>query len=267
MGPLSNHSTTSRRRIHTQLDPLAWPGPGLSPTNIALVIAILLATAAAIIETEPSVSGPYRRVFSSLEVTFGVLFAIEYAARLWTAAEDARLGVHTWQRRLRFVLTPSALFDLFAIAITFAPFLGINALAFRLVRLLRVLRLAKLGRMSSALTLLMLTVRSRRYELTVTLALAGTVLVLGATALYWAEGDIQPAQFGSIPRALWWAVVTLTTIGYGDAYPITALGKVMAAAVAFAGIGLIAMPTGILAAAFSEAVREQRRPRSPEKVE
>lgn len=259
MDPHRNRPQMIRRWIYMQLDPRAWPGTGLSPTNIALVIAILLVTAAAIIETEPSVSRPYGRVFSAFELTFGILFAIEYAARFWTAAEDTQLGDCTWHRRLRFALTPSAIFGLFAIAITFAPFLGISALAFRLVRLLRVLRLAKLGRMSSALNLLMLTVRSRRYELTVTFALAGTVLVLGATALYWVEGDIQPAQFGSIPRALWWAVITLTTIGYGDAYPVTALGKAMAAGVAFAGIGLIAMPTGILAAAFSEAVREQRR--------
>lgn len=260
MDPHQNRPTSLRRRVHMQLDPRAWSGIGLSPTNMVLMIAILLATVAAIVETEPSVSGPYRRVFATLELGFGALFIIEYAARFWTAAEDARLGGSAWLRRLRFSLTPPALFDLFAIAITFAPFLGINALAFRLIRLLRILRLAKLGRMSSALTLLVETVRSRRYELTVTLALAVTALVLGATALYWAEGDIQPAQFGSIPRALWWAVVTLTTIGYGDAYPITPLGKAMAAAVAFAGIGLIAMPTGILAAAFSEAVRKERKP-------
>lgn len=190
-----------------------------------------------------------------LELGFGALFAAEYLARLWTCVEDRRPGERAWRRRLRFMLTPSALFDLFTIAVTFASFIGINALAFRLVRLLRILRLAKLGRMSSALTLLLETVRSRRYELTVTLGLAVTVLVLGAMALYWLEGDLQPAQFGSIPRALWWAVVTLTTIGYGDAYPVTAAGKAMAAVVAFAGIGLIAMPTGILASGFSEAVR------------
>jgi voltage-gated potassium channel len=249
-----------RRALHVQLDPRAWPVRGLSPLNAALVCAILVGTLAAIVETEPLVSDAYRNAFVALELGFGALFAAEYVARFWSVAEDLRAGEPAWRRRLRFALSPAALFDLFAIAVTFAPFLGINALAFRLVRLLRILRLAKLGRMSTALVLLLETVRSRRYELTVTLALALTMLVLGATALYWLEGDVQPEQFGSIPRALWWAVITLTTIGYGDAYPITAAGKVMAAIVAFAGIGLIAMPTGILASSFSEAVRKHPKP-------
>ncbi len=246
-----------RCRLHMQLDPRAWPHGGLSPVNLALVCAILLATLAAIVETEPLLSSAYGDAFTALELLFGALFAAEYAARFWSVAEDLRDGEPVWRRRLRFSMSPSALFDIFAIAVTFAPFLGINALAFRLVRLLRILRLAKLGRMSSALALLLESVRSRRYELTVTLALALIVLVLGATAMYWLEGDLQPEQFGSIPRALWWAVITLTTIGYGDAYPMTAAGKVAAAIVAFAGIGLIAMPTGILASGFSEAVRKR----------
>jgi voltage-gated potassium channel len=99
-------------------------------------------------------------------------------------------------------------------------------------------------------------VHSRRYELGLTMGLAVGLLLVGAAALYWIEGDLQPEKFGSIPRALWWAVITMTTIGYGDVYPITPLGKFVAALVAIAGIGLIAMPTGILAAAFSDAMRK-----------
>lgn len=249
--------SSMRRVLHRQLEPRAWDRPGMSPINAALVIAILAATAAAIIETEPSISATQGALFGALELGFGTLFALEYLVRLWTIAEDRRPEQSVWRKRLHFIFTPAALLDLAAIAITFAPFIGINALAFRLIRLLRILRLAKLGRMSSALSLLLETVRSRRYELTVTFALAGTILILGASALYWIEGSVQPDQFGSIPRSLWWAVVTLTTIGYGDAYPVTALGKAVAAVVAFAGIGLIAMPTGILASAFSEAVRKR----------
>jgi len=84
-------------------------------------------------------------------------------------------------------------------------------------------------------------------------------MLLAATALYWAEGDVQPDRFGSIPRALWWAVVTLTTVGYGDVAPITPLGKALAAAVAVIGIGLIALPAGMLAAAFSDAIQRGER--------
>ena len=85
------------------------------------------------------------------------------------------------------------------------------------------------------------------------------LLVFGATALYLVEGHIQPDKFGSIPRSLWWAIITLTTIGYGDVYPVTVVGKIIAGFVAICGIGLIAMPTGILAAAFSDAMERSRR--------
>ena len=158
---------------------------------------------------------------------------------------------------MEYALQPAALLDLFTVLITLLPFITINVMALRLIRLLRILRLAKLRRMSAALRLLYDVVGSRKYELAVTLALALTVLILGASALYWIEGSLQPEQFGSIPRALWWAVITLTTIGYGDAYPITAAGKFVAAIVAISGIGLIAMPTGILASAFGDAVRRK----------
>lgn len=166
-------------------------------------------------------------------------------------------GVSPVVERLQFVIRPSALLDLAIIVVTLVPFFAINVMALRLVRLLRIFRLAKLGRMSSALRLLYGVVSSRKYELMVTLGLATTLLILGASALYWIEGDVQPDKFGSIPRALWWAVITLTTIGYGDVYPITPAGKFVAGLVAVSGIGLIAMPTGILASAFSEAMRKQ----------
>jgi voltage-gated potassium channel len=247
-----------RRRLHSQLDPSAWPGRGLSPLNKLLVACILLATIIAIVETERGIAHAYSELFGVLEMSLGVLFAAEYFARLWSVVERQTPGESAARQRIKFALTPSALLDLFTVVVTLLPFLTINVLAFRLVRLLRILRLAKLGRMSAAFRLLYDVVRSRRYELVVTFALASTVLVLGASALYWIEGDIQPTQFGSIPRALWWAVITLTTIGYGDAYPITAAGKLVATMVAVAGNGLIALPKGIIASAFSQAIRKQK---------
>lgn len=101
-------------------------------------------------------------------------------------------------------------------------------------------------------------IHSRRTELILTLGLALIAMLVASTFLYWAEGDVQPDKFGSIPRALWWSVVTLTTVGYGDVYPVTPLGKIFAAILAVGGIGLIALPTGILAAAFSDAMQRRR---------
>ena len=247
---------TLREKVHIQLDPKAWHGRGLSPANRFLVAAILVATVSAIVGTEPSVARTYALAFSALELILGLVFAAEYLARLWSVVERRKASVSPTVERLRFALSPSALLDLLIIVITLVPFFAINVMALRLVRLLRILRLAKLGRMSSALGLLYGVVASRKYELMVTLGLASTLLIFGASALYWIEGDLQPDKFGSIPRALWWAVITLTTIGYGDVYPITPAGKFVAGLVAISGIGLIAMPTGILASAFSEAMRK-----------
>ena len=128
----------------------------------------------------------------------------------------------------------------------------------RIFRLMRILRLIKLGRMSLAMNYLIEAITARRVELLLSFFVGLFFLILSASALYVVEGEVQPDKFGSIPRTLWWAAVTLTTIGYGDVYPVTPLGKVFAGLVAFAGIGLIALPTGILAAAFSEAVQAER---------
>lgn len=245
-----------RGRLHCELDPKARSERGLSPLNWLVVGAILLATASAILQTEPTLSRELREILRMIEMGLGALFVVEYVARVWTIPER-NSGESASRQRLRHMIGAAAVLDLVAIVVTLLPFMTINVLALRLVRLLGIIRLARLGSMSTALAVMYGVVRSRRYELLVTLALATVVLIIGASALYWIEGELQPDKFGSIPRALWWAVITLTTIGYGDAYPITAPGKIVAAVVAVAGIGLIAMPTGILASGFSDAFRSR----------
>ena len=247
-----------RARAHRQLDPRAWGKAGLSPANKLVVLLILLATLVAIVETEPQIYAGYRGGFEALELFFGAVFLVEYLARLWAVAEDKGRG-SALRRRLRFIVSPAALIDLAVIAAAFMPFLGVNASMLRLVRLVRIARLAKLGRLSTALRRLTRALWSRRYELGLTLAFALALLILAATTLYWLEGDLQPAKFGSIPRALWWAVTTLTTIGYGDVYPLTAAGKTVASLLAIASLGLIALPAGIMAAAMQEVLRDGER--------
>jgi voltage-gated potassium channel len=128
----------------------------------------------------------------------------------------------------------------------------------RFARLIRIARLAKLGRMSKAMQHLVGAFRLCKDELVLILALAGAILLIAATMLYWIESDIQPDKFGSVPRAMWWAVVTMTTIGYGDAFPVTAAGKLAAAVLAVVGVGLIALPAGLMAGALSQVMKEPR---------
>lgn len=245
-----------RRRLYSALDPRARP-TGLSPLNLVLAILILLATGVAIAETEPTLLPNYGRAFAWAELLLGVLFAFEYAVRLWTAPER-NPGVAAWRERLRLLISPAALIDLVAVLASLVMAGGSSALLLRLVRLGRILRLAKLGRMSRAMGHLLEALTSRRDELLLSLFAGLLLMLVSATALYLAEGAIQPDKFGSIPRALWWSVATMTTIGYGDVYPITPLGKLLASIAAISSIGLIAMPTGILAAAFSDAVQRHR---------
>jgi voltage-gated potassium channel len=246
-----------RRRLYRQLNPSAFPGGGVSPTNAVLGALIILAVAAAVAETEPMLTAGRESLFRAFELAIAAVFAAEYCARLWTCVEDPRLSDRAWPR-LRFALSPSALIDLAAILPVIAAMSSGGSLVLRTLRLLRILRIAKLGRVSRAWGHLAEAMRERRAELGLTAALAGIAILFAATLLYWAEADAQPDKFGSIPRALWWAVVTITTIGYGDAIPVTPLGKLFSGLIAIFGVMLIALPTGILAAAFSDVLQRGR---------
>lgn len=255
--PFEPPAESLRRRAYHQIEPQAR-AHGLSPANKALVALIILATALAITETEPTLIRTYGRAFTWAEYMLGSLFALEYAVRLWTAPER-QPGRPAWRARLGFMLSLAAIADLIAVVSSFMIVGTSGTLLLRWVRLARIVRLAKLGRMSRALDHIVEAVLSRRDELLLSLVAGLSLIVIAATALYLTEGAVQPDKFGSIPRALWWAVATMTTIGYGDVYPITPLGKVLASVTAILSIGLIAMPTGILAAAFSDGMDRHRR--------
>ncbi|WP_176399803.1 ion transporter [Novosphingobium sp. B 225] len=226
--------------------------------NWALVMLIVFAVTTAVLATEPEIFHRYPQFFQIIEPLFGIIFSIEYGARLWTASETAG-DESDLRKRIQFVFSPIGILDLIVLLATLTPLLAADYAILRLGRLFRLVMLARLSRFTLAFQDLAKAVVARRFELFVTLALAGFLLLFGATALYVVEGDIQPDKFGSIPRALWWSIITLTTVGYGDVSPVTPLGKFLASLVALAGIGLVAMPTGIMAAAFSDAMERRRK--------
>lgn len=246
-----------RRQVFQQLFASASADGRLSLVNRMIVVVIVASVVMAILGTEPAVVRGNRTWFLAAEMAFGLLFLIEYVARVWSVPE--RAGEESaWTKRWRFIRSPFGLIDLAVVVASLFPLLVTGAPILRILRLLRLAALMKFGRFSLALREIGRAIGERRYDLFVTLALAAALLLFGATALHWAEGEAQPDAFGSIPRAMWWAIITLTTVGYGDASPITPLGKILAAVVALGGIGLVAMPTGIIAAAFSDAMQRHR---------
>lgn len=231
----------TRVRVYRALNPEAK----LGITARLLIVLILLATGFAIAETEPELTRGREPLFRTAELLFALLFGIEYVLRLWSAPEGG-------MSRLRYSLKPSALLDLVAVVGALLPFIGADILVVRLLRIVRIVRLAKLGRYSRAFSILARAIRSRGNQLLVAFTLATFFLIAGSTLMYWIEGELQPDDFGSIPRAMWWCVVTITTVGYGDVVPATVFGKLVGGLIATGGIVLIAIPTGIMAAAFSD---------------
>ncbi|MEM7687869.1 MAG: ion transporter [Pseudomonadota bacterium] len=254
---MSTTAPSLRNRVYRQLFASAREDGHLTLTNKVIVALILISVALAIIGTERQVAIENRTLMRWGEVAFGVIFLVEYLARLWSAAERPGEGSAT-AKRFGWALSFFALVDLAVVIASLVPVLVTGAPIFRLVRLFRLASLLRFGEFSNALRALSTAIVERRYDLAVTGALAGLLVLVGATALYWAEGAEQPEAFGSIPRAMWWSIITLTTVGYGDVSPVTVVGKVLAAIVALGGIGLVAMPTGIIAAAFSDAMQNHR---------
>jgi voltage-gated potassium channel len=245
-----------RRRVYHQLEPAARAKPGLSPANQILVVMILVAAVSAILETEPLVAAGREWVFTFLEDVFGAIFLVEYILRLWIAVENPQFARYRFPR-LRYAISPIAIIDLLAVLPTLLAFSGGGTLVLRFFRILRMLRLAKLGRTSTAWKHIRDACYSRRFEFALTFIIFFVAALVSGSMLYWAEADAQPDKFGSIPRAIWWAIITLTTVGYGDVYPITPLGRAFAAFSAILGILVIALPAGILAASFSEALQKK----------
>ena len=254
-----------RRRLYLQLEPSEREFPGLSPLNTLIVVAIIASVAFAVAESEPAVHDANPWLFHWGEIVFGTIFLIEYLARMWVAPEDRRY--RGFLGRVRWAFTPAALFDLLAVLPLLLHLFGAEAYIIRLLRVVRVLRLAKLGRFTVATRALSIAIHARRYELWVSAGVAVFVLLLTSTLMYIVEGHVQPEVFGSIPRAMWWAIATLTSVGYGDAVPITVPGRILGGVTAATGIGLIAMPAGILAAAMSDAIHARRHAEHKEEIE
>jgi len=219
-------------------------------TSGFLVVLIVLNVIATVLESVTHIAATWEQAFYVFEVFSVVVFTIEYLLRLWTCVDlsDGRYD-SAFFGRLRYMLSPFALIDLIAVLPFYLFFFG--HLDLRFLRILRLLRLFKLTRYSSAFTALANVLEQQSKSILAAMSLLFMMLVLSASAMHLIEKDVQPDAFGSIPQAMWWAVVTLTTVGYGDITPVTTLGKFVGGLVSIIGICMAALPAGLLASGFS----------------
>ena len=225
--------------------------------EIFLVCVILVNTLSLILWTVPSLNDTYALWFHLVEYCTVSVFVVEYGLRFW-AVPEADPERSPWRQRLRFVISPTGLIDAGAIlpslvAIVVLVLFG-DSLSLSFLLAIRLLtRSAKLARYFPGGRRLGLALRLKAGQLLTAVAGLLVVLVIAAALMYFAESAAQPDIFNSIPSAMWWSVVTLTTVGYGDTVPVTGIGRMLAAVIAVLGIGLFALPAGILSAAMMEA--------------
>ncbi len=221
-----------------------------------LVLLILVSVAGTAIESMPRIPPLLRALLGDLEILVVTVFSVEYLARLWAIVEDrGSRYCHPLWGRLRYAVTPAALIDLIAVLPFYLSLLSPGSLV--VLRLLRVLRILKLVRYSRTLSIFEVVLINERHALGLALGVMGVLLLISASLMHAIEGTVQPEAFGSIPAAMWWSVVTLTTVGYGDVVPATAVGRMVAAFVAMLGIGMFALPTAILGAGLMQELQKR----------
>ena len=216
-----------------------------------IYVLILLSTLAIILESDQELSKTYHRLFRNFEVISVAIFSLEYIYR--TVLNFRR------NKNLKYNYSFYGLIDLIAVLPFFLPLaFAFDSRALRILRLIRALRVLKVSQHSKAVKHLLQVFKQIKGELTLTFFLSLILIVFSGIVVYYAENPSQPDVFNNIGNSIWWALATLTTVGYGDIYPITVLGKLIASFVAIVGIGLIAIPTGLISATYVDILKKDK---------
>ncbi len=243
-----------RHRIYQLLDH-RHPSLASKAVDLSIMILIFFNVVAVILASVDEFYVTYHFWFDVFELLSVFCFSVEYALRVWCAVENPSFR-HPWTGRLRYMVTPMAVVDLLA----FLPFYltMVNNIDTRFLRVLRLVRIFKLTRYSDALDLLMTVIRRESSAFVSAIFVMLIIIIFAASGIYLMEHEAQPQAFGSIPKAIWWATVTLTTVGYGDVVPVTIWGKAFGVLITIAGVGMAVMPAGILASGFSIELQNRR---------
>lgn len=243
--------TRIRKRLYRALEDSDASGPVSRAIRFALAALILVNITCAVLETMPELAG-LADEFRLIELFSVTVFTLEYFARLWVVVERDPRPI---RGRLRHAMTPMMIVDLLSVV---PSWLSPGVLDTRYARAFRLVRLLKLTRHSRSMQLIFDVVRNKIDELASTAFIAGLLLIVSSSVMYYAEHTAQPEAFPSIPATMWWGMTTLTTVGYGDIVPITPLGRLVGGIVAILGVGLFALPTAILGSGFVEAIQTNK---------
>lgn len=249
---------TLKTRTYLLLDPNKGGTMWDRLINSFIVSLIILNTLAVILETVNSFYNHYKPWFQFVETLSVIVFSIEYILRLWVSTSIEKFS-DPIRGRMKYICTPGAIIDLVAILPFYLPLLAAIDLRFiRVLRLVRFLRFFKLGRFLNASKVINNVFKAKKDELSLSVGITLVLIIVASSVMYFVEHDAQPDKFSSIPETMWWSVATLTTVGYGDMFPITTLGKTLTAFISILGIGMFALPAGILASGFSDELKKNK---------
>jgi len=252
---ISNNSL--RAKTYQLLESETQKSLAAKTVTFFLILLILANVSAVILESEADFNEQFRQQFYWFEIVSLSIFCIEYLLRLWCCVESSKYQhLSPVKARLNYITTPIAIIDFIAIL----PFIiaVLFTIDLRSLRLLRVLRLLKLTHYFKGFNIFITVIGKEFKSLVAAMTVIFVLIIIAASLMHIIEGQAQPEQFGSILKSIWWAVVTMTTVGYGDVVPITGLGKLVSTFIMLIGIGLVALPAGMLAARFGEELRERR---------
>ncbi|MBX2832612.1 MAG: ion transporter [Rhodospirillales bacterium] len=221
--------------------------------HLVLASAIIVNVVSVIFDSVAVLADHYYILFAAIEIVCTLIFTVEYLLRVWSAPDDPRF-VGRWAR-LRYMASPMALIDLLAILPIFLWLF--TSVDLRFIRIIRLLRLLKFTRYSTGLELMLMVFRQQLGIFGAASAALACMLIFSAGAIYMAEHEAQPSKFADLLDALYWSVITLATVGYGDVVPVTPFGKFLASVISLTGIGIVAVPAGILASAFNSELRRR----------
>jgi voltage-gated potassium channel len=252
---------TIRRRLYLTVTPNEKGGVFERIFEIVLVSIIILNILAIVLDSVKDIDQQYIDFFKTFEEFSVLFFTVEYIVRVYSIVENPKYS-NPINGRVRYLASPLAIIDLLAFLPFYVGFFFVDLRFLRIFRLMVLFRMFKITRYLHALNIFKRVLKDRKEQLLLSFCFILFILIIISFVMFYTEREAQPDVFSSIPATMWWGIATLTTVGYGDMVPITTLGKIFGGLFAIAGVGLLALPVGILSSGFFSAIQNDSKKES-----